>query len=97
MKCDEKILELVPVPSVLKSRVDAEYTIVASPVSLKWFYFNQSTWDFFTYIDGKKSIKEIISLLKEEYSVETEVLQNDFISFLRDLHWKNLITFKQSA
>ena len=95
MECDRKILELIPVSTVLKSRSDSEYTIVASRPSLTWYYFNRDTWEFFTYIDGEKSVEEILSVLKNEYSVDEETLQNDFISFLRDLHWKNLITFKE--
>lgn len=97
MECDRKILELIPVSTVLKSRIDSEYTIIASYPSLTWHYFNQNTWDFFTYIDGEKSVEEILSVLKNEYSVDEETLQNDFISFLRDLHWKNLITFKEKV
>lgn len=91
----EMIKKLVPVLMIKKLRLDSDFTIVSSFDDLQLYYFNSNTSYFFSQIDGRKTIEEIVEGLKKEFDVENEVLENDYVDFIRDLQWKKLIKLKE--
>ncbi len=47
--------------------------------------------DIWEYIDGSRSLKEILELLQERYEVEREVLERDLLEFVDQLWEAGLI------
>lgn len=53
---------------------------------------NQVAKDFLLKCDGKHTFQEILLLLGEEYGRNEEQLIQDFVSFVRMLQWKRMIS-----
>lgn len=95
MICDAPLLQLIPKTTFLKKRKDSEFSILLSEQNLEQVYLDSSSEYFFSLIDGQRTVSDIISLLEQEFDADRETLQNDYISFLRDLQWKRLIKFQE--
>jgi hypothetical protein len=48
-------------------------------------------WEIFSLIDGKRSVEEIIKLLKEKFEGDIEEIKKDTMSFLEDLEKEKII------
>lgn len=75
---------------VLKARENLGMLIAMNRNS-EIYYLNETAKDILLASNGRRSVEEIVNIILEDYEVEKEVLQNDMVSVLRDLQWKNLI------
>ncbi len=78
-----------------KKREDGEFLLVSSP-RLEMLFLNEVANDFYSKIDGSKSLQEIINLLLEEYEIDKETLINDIVNLVRDFQWKGILELKES-
>lgn len=95
MNADTMILQLIPQCTYLKRRKDSEYTILISERNLEQVFLDNYSDYFLSQIDGARTIEDIVNILEKEFDADRETIQNDFISFIRDLQWKRLIKLKE--
>ena len=95
MISDTLFLDLIPIQNHGKQRSDAEFMILSDKFRNEIFYLNTNTSDVYCAIDGRKSVREILRYLQTIFDVDYQILENDFVSFLRDLQWKRLIQLKE--
>lgn len=88
--------DLVPRKNALKEKENGEFLIASSP-SLEIFYLNDTAREFFSLVNGDRSIDKIIDTMMEIYDVERTVLQEDIIDVIRELQWKNLLLLRRRA
>ncbi len=58
------------------------------------FRLNQLSYDLLSFIDGKKTIKDIIEEQSKRYDVEKEIFEKDATSFLEMALEKDFFTKK---
>jgi len=89
------VKQFIPFQNHRKIRDDGDFLIVSAK-SLDISYFNEVTKDFYTQIDGKKTVHEIVEQLFLVYEVDYELLVSDIMMLLRDLQWKSLVILKEN-
>ena len=77
-----------------KKREDGDFLLISSP-RLEMLFLNEVAKDFYSKVDGNKSLKEIINQLLEEYEVDKDILINDIVNIVRDFQWKGILELKE--
>lgn len=80
-----------PVVICKKMRTEGEMLVVNN-AEYSTEIVNQVAKDFLLKCDGKHTFQEILLLLGEEYGRNEEQLIQDFVSFVRMLQWKRMIS-----
>lgn len=91
----EKIKNLIPCKICLKERMDAEF-LIASSYSDGVCYLNDTSKEFYSLCNEKLTINDILKFFLDMYDVSEEELQDDFVTLIRDLQWKNLLVLKEA-
>lgn len=83
--------------TILKKRKDIRYTkvpeggLVLKHDTAEIITLNPMAIEIYHKLDGKKSVRELINEILNEYDVEEERAKNDIIEFLNELVNKNLV------
>lgn len=88
--------DLVPRKNTLKEKTNGDFLIVSS-FNLEIFYLNDTAREFFSWINGHRSIDQIVDQLMEVYDVDRYILQDDMIDVIRELQWKNLVSLRRRS
>ena len=85
-------LDSIPVvlPSVIGRIVDQEAVLVL-PEQGQVKVLNPVGASIWTMIDGIRSIREIATLISQEYDVDSSQAEQDAIQFISDLHRRKVL------
>lgn len=86
--------DLYPSTNYLKKRVEQDLLLVTN-INLELVYLNEVARLFFEYSDGNTTTDLIVNKILTEFDVDEKVLKSDIISLIRDLQWKQLISFSK--
>lgn len=92
------IAEYIPETTCIKKKENNDFLIVMSEQT-EIFYLNDTAKFIYENIDGKRSIKEILELIKQEYDVsnlDDNLLKKDLIEMVRDFQWQRIIKLKEA-
>jgi len=68
--------------------------MLLNPETGSFFGLNQLAGECWEFIDGQKSIEDIIAILLKEYEVQLDTLRNDIQTLIQKMEDKGLITLK---
>ena len=84
------IKDKIPTLSIVKQRDNGDILIVCNH-DLEILYFNQTSKDIISMIDGTRTIDEIKRIMLSGYDVGEELLELDLIDVIRDMQWKKIV------
>ena len=84
------IKDKIPTLSIVKQRDNGDILIVCNN-DLEILYFNQTSKDIISMIDGTRTIDEIKRIMLSRYDVGEELLELDLIDVIRDMQWKKIV------
>ena len=83
----------IPVATYVKKRSNDDFLIVCAD-DLVIYYLNSTAAFFLDLVDGKLTVAEIKNKFLENYDVEEQELETDFIEMIRDLQWKKILVLE---
>ena len=83
----------IPVATYVKKRSNGDMLIVCAD-DLVIYYLNSTAAFFLDLVDGKLTVAEIKNKFLENYDVEEQELETDFIEMIRDLQWKKILVLE---
>ena len=84
------IKDKIPTLSIVKQRDNGDILIVCNN-GLEILYFNQTSKDIISLINGTRTIDEIKRIMLSRYDVGEELLELDLIDVIRDMQWKKIV------
>lgn len=84
--------DLFPLFSARKTRKEGNVLIVFTK-SLDLLYLNETAATFCALADGHKTLGEVVNIIQSEYDVDSSQLVSDICHLIRDLQWKDVLTF----
>ena len=84
------IKDKIPTLSIVKQRDNGDILIVCNN-DLEILYFNQTSKDIISMINGTRTIDEIKRIMLSRYDVGEELLELDLIDVIRDMQWKKIV------
>lgn len=84
------IKDKIPTLSIVKQRDNGDILIVCNN-DLEILYFNQTSKDIISLINGTRTIDEIKRIMLSRYDVGEELLELDLIDVIRDMQWKKIV------
>lgn len=84
------IKDKIPTLSIVKQRDNGNILIVCNN-DLEILYFNQTSKDIISLINGTRTIDEIKRIMLSRYDVGEELLELDLIDVIRDMQWKKIV------
>jgi len=85
-----------PLFSARKTRKEGEVLIVFTN-SLDLLYLNETAALFCALADGHRTLGEVVNVIKREYDVDSSRLVADICHLIRDLQWKDVLTFSKHS
>jgi len=68
--------------------------MLLNPETGSFFGLNQVASECWDYIDGQKSIEDIVAILLKEYDVQPDTLSKDIYDLIQKMEEKGIITLK---
>ena len=78
-------------------RVVGEEVIILSDHSRKIHVLNEVAAEIWKLCDGTKSLKDIVSVITEEFDVDTETADRDVTEFIENMCRLNLLVLREKA
>ncbi len=78
-------------PSFRKKRSDNDFLIIMNN-NLETFYFTDTAKEMIEGIAEGIKVSDLFKIILQEYDIDSLVLKDDIINFLKDMQWKGIVS-----
>lgn len=89
------ICHLFPVPVARKAKFEGDILILMNQ-QLEIMYLNPTAAFIYNHINGKRTILQLSEIMKYEYDISRDIVENDLCNIIRELQWHHLIILAKS-
>lgn len=86
----DQVIERKDIPS----RMIVDESILLDPETRQVLILNEVGGVIWSLIDGKRTVREIVTMITQRYNVDWARAEADVVEFLREMQMYNLINFK---
>lgn len=91
-------LEMKPIPNpAVVGRIVENEAVLVLPIKGKVKVLNEVGARIWSYIDGTRTVGDIIAMIQTEYAVNAQEAREDTCVFLSQLADREIITFSERA
>ncbi len=92
----EKYQNLTVRPCYRKARHDDNGFLIVMNENLETFYLTETAKEMMRFISTQIKVNDLYQKFQAEYEVDSTILKNDIMEFLKDMQWKKIISLCKS-